>query len=113
MFSINAGWLRAIRAGHQQVRRGLNLAVPVLVLHSARTAAGRKWSDDFHRADIVLNVAHIRRLGPRLGPQVTVKAIEGGIHDLFLSVPLARAAAYQAVFEWLDKMLPPGADAPN
>ncbi|MBC8084260.1 MAG: alpha/beta hydrolase [Hymenobacter sp.] len=106
VFGINAGWLRAIRAGQRQVRRGLKLTLPVLVLHAARTAAGRQWSDDFHRADIVLNVAHIRRLGPRLGPRVTMQAIEGGIHDLFLSVPAARAAAYQAVFEWLAAVLP-------
>ncbi|WP_375435673.1 alpha/beta hydrolase [uncultured Hymenobacter sp.] len=107
VFHINAGWLRAIRAGHRQVRRGLNLPVPVLVLHAGRTASGRKWSDDFHRADIVLDVAHIRQLSPRLGNKVTVKAIEGGIHDLFLSAPPARAAAYQAVFEWLESVLLP------
>ncbi|HEX8426566.1 alpha/beta hydrolase [Hymenobacter sp.] len=107
VFHINAGWLRAIRNGHQQVRRGLKLPMPVLVLHSDRTVAGHKWSDDFLRSDIVLDVAHIRRLGPRLGNKVTVKAIEGGIHDLFLSAPAARAAAYQAVFEWLESVLPP------
>ncbi|UOG73943.1 alpha/beta hydrolase [Hymenobacter tibetensis] len=107
VFHINAGWLRAIRAGHRQVRRGLQLPMPVLVLHSDRTAYSRKWSDDFLRADIVLDVQHIRQLGPRLGPNVTVKAIEGGIHDLFLSAPAARTAAYQAVFDWLDTVLPP------
>jgi len=107
VFPINAGWLRAICAGHRQVRRGLKLSMPVLVLHSDRTAAGQKWSGDFMRTDIVLNVGHIRHLSPRLGPQVTVRAIEGGIHDLFLSAPEVRAAAYQAVFGWLESVLPP------
>ncbi len=107
VFHINAGWLRAIRAGHRQVQRGLNLTVPVLVLHSGRSAQGRKWSDDFHRADIVLDVAHIRRFSPRLGSKVTVRAIEGGIHDVFLSAPAVRAVAYRAVFEWLESVLPP------
>ncbi|UOQ65338.1 alpha/beta hydrolase [Hymenobacter volaticus] len=105
VFTINAGWLRAIRLGHRQIRRGLDLQIPVLVLHSDRTAYGRKWSDDFHRSDIVLDVAHIRQLSPRLGSKVTVKAIEGGIHDLFLSAPAVRAAAYRAVFEWLELVL--------
>lgn len=107
VFPINAGWLRAIRQGHQRVRHGLGLPMPVLVLHSDRTAAGRKWSDDFLRSDIVLDVAHIRALSPRLGSQVTVQAVAGGIHDLFLSAPAVRAAAYQAVFEWLALVLPP------
>ena len=107
VFHINAGWLRAIRAGHRLVRRGLKLPLPVLVLHSDRTGRGRKWSDDFHRADIVLDVAHIRQLSPGLGSEVTVQAIAGGIHDLFLSALPVRAAAYQAVFEWLDAVLPP------
>ena len=106
VFSVNAGWLRAIRTGHQQVRRGLQIAAPVLVLHSDRTAWGRTWSDDFRRTDIVLDVAHIRELAPRLGPNVTVAPIVGGLHDLFLSVPEVRTVAYQTVFEWLEQVLP-------
>lgn len=112
VFTINAGWLRAIRQGHQQVRRGLHLALPVLVLHSDRTARGRRWSDDFQRTDIVLDVNHIRLLAPRLGSRVTLQAVEGGIHDVFLSAPAARAAAYQAVFEWLRQVLEPIVAAP-
>ncbi|QNH63184.1 alpha/beta hydrolase [Hymenobacter sediminicola] len=108
VFSVNAGWLRAIRKGHQQVRRGLQIVMPVLVLHSDRTAWGRTWSDDFRRSDIVLNVAHIRELAPRLGPNVTVTPVAGGLHDLFLSVPEVRAMAYQTVFEWLEQVLPGG-----
>ncbi|WP_169515042.1 alpha/beta hydrolase [Hymenobacter norwichensis] len=111
IFGINAGWLRAIRQGHRQVRRGLQLPMPVLVLHSDRTAAAPTWSDDFLSADIVLNVAHIRALSPRLGPHTTVRAIAGGMHDLFLSAPAVRAAAYQAVFAWLESVLPPKASA--
>lgn len=106
VFGVNAGWLRAIRLGHAQVRKGLGIAAPVLVLHASRTAGGRQWSDDFQRADIVLNVAHIRQLAPRLGARVTVQEIPDGIHDLFLSGPVARAQAYQTVFAWLAQVLP-------
>jgi alpha-beta hydrolase superfamily lysophospholipase len=111
VFPINAGWLRAIRQGHRQVRRGLQLPIPVLVLHSDRTVASRNWSDDFLSADIVLDVKHIRALSPRLGSRVTVQAVAGGIHNLFLSAPAARAAAYRAVFEWLESVLPLRPDA--
>ncbi|MBC6696717.1 alpha/beta hydrolase [Hymenobacter puniceus] len=106
VFGVNAGWLRAIRVGHAQVRVGLGIAAPVLVLHASRTASGRQWSDDFQRADIVLNVAHIRQLAPRLGSQVTVREIPDGIHDLFLSAPVAREQAFRTVFEWLQQTLP-------
>lgn len=107
VFAVNAGWLRAIRRGQARVRRGLQITLPVLVLHSDRTAGGRGWHSDFHRADIVLNVAHIRALAPRLGQRVTVQAVPGALHDVFLSAPPARAEAYQRVFTWLAEVAPP------
>jgi len=105
VFTVNAGWLRAIRGGHRQVRQGLRITTPVLVLHSDRTAGGRQWSDDFRRTDIVLDVNHIRQLAPRLGLHVTVQTVPGGLHDVFLSAPEVRAQAYRAVFDWLDSVL--------
>jgi alpha-beta hydrolase superfamily lysophospholipase len=101
VFAVNAGWLRAIRRGQRQVRRGLGLSLPVLVLHSDRTAGGRQWQEAFHRTDIVLNVAHIRQLAPRLCSAVTMQEVPGAVHDVFLSAPEVRAAAYQCVFAWL------------
>ena len=102
VFTVNAGWLRAIRGGQRQVRQGLGLRQPVLVLHSDRTLGGRQWQDDFQRTDIVLNVMHIQQLAPRLGSNVTTQAVPGAIHDVFLSEPAVRAAAYHYVFEWLE-----------
>ncbi|GAB3235514.1 alpha/beta hydrolase [Hymenobacter seoulensis] len=103
VFAVNAGWLRAIRRGQQRIRRGLGLHLPVLVLHSDRTAVGRAWHEDFQRTDIVLNVQHIQQLAPRLGANVTTKAVPGAVHDVFLSAPEVRKAAYQRVFEWLQQ----------
>ncbi len=101
VFPVNAGWLGAILRGQQQVRHGLDLPLPVLVLHSERSAGGRQWREEFRRADIVLNVADIRRLAPRLGPQVRLQALPGAVHDVLLSVPEVRAAAYAELFRWL------------
>lgn len=107
VFAVNAGWLRAIRTGHRQVAAGLNITVPVLVLHSARTVQRyHPFSEEYFQADGVLNVEHIRTLAPRLGPQVTVQAVEGGMHDLVLSRPAVRAEVYRRVFEWLSRVLP-------
>ncbi|WP_345050822.1 alpha/beta hydrolase [Hymenobacter glaciei] len=101
-FPVVAGWLRAIHAGQQRVRQGLGLQLPILVLHSDRTVQTPGWSDEYFRADGVLNVRDIARLAPRLGPHVTTQAIAGGMHDLMLSRLPAREAAYQALFAWLD-----------
>ncbi|NVO29931.1 alpha/beta hydrolase [Hymenobacter lapidiphilus] len=101
VFGVNAGWLGAILRGQRQVRRGLELPLPVLVLHTGRSAGGRQWREEFRRADIVLNVADIRRLGPHLGPHVTMQAIPDAVHDVFLSAPDVRAAAYATLFRWL------------
>ena len=101
VFAVTAGWLRAIHAGHRRVRRGLGLALPVLVLHSDQTVRAPGWSDEYYHADGVLNVRHIHDLAPRLGSRVTVQAIAGGLHDLVLSRPAAREQVYQVLFGWL------------
>ncbi|GAA4375621.1 alpha/beta hydrolase [Hymenobacter koreensis] len=107
VFPVNAGWLRAIRAGHRQLAAGLRIAQPVLVLHSARTVRRyHPFSDEYFEADGVLNVKHIQQLAPRLGPHVTLCAIEGGMHDLVLSRPAVRAEVYRQLFAWLAEMLP-------
>ncbi|MCB2407447.1 alpha/beta hydrolase [Hymenobacter lucidus] len=109
VFPVNMGWLRAIHAGHRRIARGLSISKPVLVMHSDKTVrhAGRR--EEYAEADGVLNVRHIRELSPRLGPNVTVVAIPGGIHDLVLSRPAVRAVVYRELFQWLAAVLPPGA----
>lgn len=106
VFALNAGWLHAIRAGHAQVRRGLVIPVPVLVLHSTRSYQ-RGQREDLFRTDAVLNVEHIRALAPRLGAQATVQALEGAIHDVFLSRAAVRTEAYRVLFAWLAQKLSP------
>ncbi len=101
VFPITAGWLRAIHAGHRRVWRGLALALPVLVLHSDRTVRSPGWSDDYFRADGVLDIDDIRTLAPRLGTHVTVRAVAGGMHDLMLSRQPVRDRVYEEVFNWL------------
>ncbi len=106
VFAVNAGWLRAIRAGHGQVARGLDLPQPVLVLHSTRTVRRyHPFNDEYFNADGVLNADHIRSLAPRLGSRVTVQGIEGGMHDLILSRPAVREKVYEAMFRWLTKVI--------
>ncbi|MFE9423789.1 alpha/beta hydrolase [Kitasatospora sp. NPDC006697] len=100
-FPLYAGWLAAIQRGHQQVRRGLGLEVPVLLMASAGSVAKSKWDPALYHRDAVLRADDIAALGPRLGRTVTVVRIEGGVHDLVLSGPEARARVFEELDRWL------------
>jgi alpha-beta hydrolase superfamily lysophospholipase len=105
-FPNYAGWLRAVVQGQERLQAGLRIACPVLVLHSARSIdpALTVWTDEFHSADAVLDVAHMRRFAPGLGRDVATVAIEGGMHDLTLSPPPVRARVFAELFGWLGRV---------
>ncbi|WP_080903637.1 alpha/beta hydrolase [Parabacteroides sp. Marseille-P3160] len=102
-----AAWLRAIHRGHCQIRKGLSLACPVLVLSSDRSAKEtEEWKDTYLRSDVVLDVEDIQKYGAELGTHVTRQVIPGGLHDLILSPRPARDQAYRAIFRWLEDQEP-------
>lgn len=98
-------WLRAVRNGQRRIRRGLHIAVPVLVMSSDKSYFGKTWSDEVFESDSVLNVEDIRRRAQKLGQCVTYVAVEGGMHDLFLSREAVRTEAFRIVFGWLERTL--------
>ena len=98
-------WLRAVRNGQRRIRRGLHIAVPVLVMSSDKSYFGKTWSDELFESDSVLNVEDIRRRAQKLGQCVTYVAVEGGMHDLFLSREAVRTEAFRIVFGWLERTL--------
>lgn len=101
-FPFYGGWLDMILEAQKQAAVGLDLSLPVLVLHSMRsTISGRAPTPADFRADCVLSVTDIAQLAPRLGSQVTVEAIEDGLHDLFLSPSAVRHQAITRVLDFL------------
>ena len=100
-FPVSYGWLTAIRRGHAQLHRGLDIGVPSLVLRSTRSRFARRYSEDVATADAVLDVKQIARWSGCLGDQVTVVPIDGAKHDVFISREEPRRAAYAAVDQWL------------
>jgi alpha-beta hydrolase superfamily lysophospholipase len=103
-FPVHAGWLRAIRLGHARLHAGLDVRVPTLVLHSdASHLHAKAWSKRAMVTDTVLDVEHIARWAPKVGGQVTTQAVDGGMHDLFLSAEPVRDKAFAAVDEFLDR----------
>lgn len=99
-YKIQAGWVRAISLAQRRAQRGLAIDVPVLLATSVRSYQG-KLCEAAYQADTVLNVAHMARYGPRLGPQVTMLQIEGGLHDLALSAPAVRQTLFDELRCWL------------
>ena len=98
---VFAGWLAAVRRGHAELHRGLEVGCPALVLSSGSSALPTEMGDDVHRHDIVLDVAQIRRWATALGGHVTYVAIQGARHDVVLSLPGPRATAYREMDRWL------------
>jgi len=100
-FPIFAGWFRSIHLAHAEVAQGLSIQCPVLVMHAQRSSWPKQWSPDAMRTDVVLDVADIQRLAPGLGQQVTLVAIESGMHDLTLSQALVRKEVFAKLKHWL------------
>ncbi|WP_225228329.1 alpha/beta fold hydrolase [Oerskovia rustica] len=98
---VRAGWLRAVRQGQARLARGLDVACPVLVARSAASGPDDLDNPLLDAQDTVLDVAQVERLAPRIGADVTVRAIEGGVHDLTLSADGPRRAYLDAVLGWL------------
>ncbi|WP_318244450.1 alpha/beta hydrolase [Oerskovia merdavium] len=102
---VRAGWLRAVRQGQARFARGLDVACPVLVAHSATSGPDDLANPLLDEQDTVLDVEQIARLAPRAGPDVTIRSIEGGVHDLTLSADGPREAYLSSMLTWLDDRL--------
>jgi alpha-beta hydrolase superfamily lysophospholipase len=100
-FATHPAWLAAVLDGHRRIASGVNVGCPVLVLLSARSALQLTWAPAMASSDSVLVVDEIARAAPRLGRDVSIARIDGALHDVFLSRPEARAAAFRAVDRWL------------
>lgn len=99
--AVRAGWVQAILRGHQRVAAGLSMPCPVLVMCSTKSDFRRRWDEELHRADAVLDVEQIAGRAYKLGRLVTLARIEGGKHDLVLSEPLVRAEVYAQLERWM------------
>lgn len=100
-FPVRAGWLRAVRRGHREVHRGIDVGAPVLVLSSSRSHTPQEWDDDVARTDIVLDVRQVARWSHRLGSHVTLCRLDDAMHDVLASSELVRKQAYEEIRRWL------------
>lgn len=103
----NFGWLRAIMAGHMAIHRDkVNVGIDILTLCSATSWFVRKDGPEIHSSDTVLDVEHIKKWSPHLSQprsRVTVRALEGARHDVFLSLKPVREQAQVIMLKWLEE----------
>ncbi len=105
-YPVYAAWLRAIREGQARMQKGMDLPMPILLLHSDRSVkAEKRWRDEFAWTDAVLDVDHMRKYGPRMGSRVELCEIAGGMHDLFLSRPDVREKALTVTLDWIERLV--------
>ncbi|GAA0671193.1 alpha/beta hydrolase [Kitasatospora atroaurantiaca] len=105
-FPLYAGWLAAIQRGHRQVRRGLHIDCPVLLMASTASTITGKWDPALMHTDAILRADDIAALAPRLGRHVTTVRIDGGVHDLVLSGPAARTQVFSELDRWIGTYFP-------
>lgn len=105
-FPAHRAWLNAVLEGHARVAAGLAIEAPILTLLSARSTILPRWNEQMRHSDSVLVVDGIARAAVRLGSTVTVARIEGALHDVTLSAPAPRAAAYAVLSRWLRAYAP-------
>jgi alpha-beta hydrolase superfamily lysophospholipase len=103
-FPVYLGWLRAVHQGHRRVQAGLDLPIPILVLHSDRSFQPDDPPEARQYTDAVLDVTDIARYAQGLGAQVEVEEAPGAVHDLFLSAPETIQAAFETLEQWLARI---------
>lgn len=101
-FPVTFGWINAIRRGQAKLHRGLDVGVPNLILRSDRSVPEATDPEAIQRGDAVLDVAQIARWSGCVGNRTTVVPITDAKHDVFLSLPEPREAAYRELDAWLD-----------
>ncbi|MBO6135771.1 MAG: alpha/beta hydrolase [Fibrobacter sp.] len=99
------GWVRAIHKAQQELHRGFHINSPTLVMHGDCTEKDEEWSENYMHCDGVLDVEHIEKWAPKVGPNVKTETIAGGLHDLFLSRKAVRDEAYAKAFRFIDESL--------
>ena len=98
---VYLSFVRAIFEAQKEIHSGVQLNVPILVMHSHKTSNPKKFDHNAQTTDVILDVKDIIQYANKIQGDVNVMAIQNGLHDLVLSAPDVRAAVYQQLFQWL------------
>lgn len=100
-FKITTGFISAVFDAQAKVKKGLDLAMPVLVMLSAKDYLLPRWQDAASKSDVALNVQQIAERSLDLGRELHLVRLADALHDVFLSAPPVRTRAYLDLGSWL------------
>lgn len=95
-------WILAIARAQKKLESS-DIKVPILILHSSGSLKTSKFLEAAMTHDIVLNIEDIKRVGAKLGTDVTIEKVDNAQHDIFLSQEKVRAAGFKKMFAWLSE----------
>lgn len=98
---VRISFIRAIHEAQKEIHRGVQLDVPVLIMHSHQTLYPKKWGKAAQSSDVILGIKDIQKYAKKIKGDVTVQSIQNGLHDLVLSEQSVREQVYQQLFQWL------------
>lgn len=104
-FQMSVATLISVLDGHEIVKNGLDIGVPILVLLSNKSLLSLFWSEEMFYSDVVIDVEVISHRAISLGNFVTIAKVVGALHDVFLSEKLVRDEAYMFLGRWLKCVL--------
>jgi alpha-beta hydrolase superfamily lysophospholipase len=98
---LRAAWLAAVHNGQRQVRAGLKISAPILVMCSTKSCKRGSPQEEMMRCDAVLDVSSIVKLAAKLGYNVTCVQVTDAMHDILLSSAKVREHALDQLKCWL------------
>lgn len=103
-FPINLGWINAIYTAQQKLQKGLDIEIPILIMHAEKSVTPGNYSPDMHTADAVLDINDIARFSKVVGKKTEVVVVQNGIHDLVLSREPIRLKVYNYMRAFINKV---------
>ncbi|EIM38220.1 alpha/beta hydrolase fold family protein [Acinetobacter sp. HA] len=98
---VRLSFVHAIHEAQKELHQGLQLSIPVLIMHSHQTTYPRKFNRHAQSSDVILEVQDMIQHASKISGDVTLCEIHNGLHDLVLSEKAVREQVYQQLFEWL------------
>ena len=97
-------FLGAVVRAQRLVSRGLKIDIPTLVLLSGTSLLTPTWTEGMRGADTAIDVEAVAHRAPDLGSNVTIRRLNGALHDVVLSSRQVRDEAYTSIRTWLTKV---------
>lgn len=98
---VALGFVTAIHEAQKQLHQGIQIDIPVLIMHSHQTKYPLRFNQDAQNSDVILNIQDMITHSQNIQGDVQLCEIHNGLHDLVLSKKMVRSQVYKALSQWL------------